>query len=105
MAKPVVLTLAVGNCCAQAAGGIRVPADKAAAPTRSSRRLGVRRSVIGFRGDMRRLYRVGSKGTQRSEHARSWFPAWPRLLQRSIRRLTYGHTSDDASKSLSYNGK
>jgi hypothetical protein len=41
-ARPVVLTLAVGNCCAQALGEISALVDSAAAPRRSSRREGVK---------------------------------------------------------------
>ena len=41
-ARPVVLTLAVGNCCAHALGEISALVDSAAAPRRSSRREGVK---------------------------------------------------------------
>src|SRR3954451_24226072 len=55
-ANPVVLTFAVGNCWANAMGGSIAVADRAAAPTISSRRVGVERWENRFPDDMRRLY-------------------------------------------------
>src|SRR5882672_9369985 len=55
-ARPVVLTFAVGNCCASAAGASIAVADNAAVPARSSRRLRVERWGMRFPDDMRRLY-------------------------------------------------
>ncbi len=55
-ASPVVLTFAVGNCWASAMGESIAVADRAAAPTMSSRRVGVERWENRFPDDMRRLY-------------------------------------------------
>src|SRR5271167_2065550 len=64
-ARPVVFTAAVGNCCASARGDTKAVADNAAAPRRSVRRVGARRSEgrcfvdIGrLDGDERLLDRV-----------------------------------------------
>jgi len=51
-ARPVVLTLAVGNCWASAVGASIAVADSAAAPTKSSRRVGVESPGILFRDDI-----------------------------------------------------
>src|SRR5882724_511977 len=57
-ARPVVLILAVGNAWAKACGASIAVADSAAVPTRSCRRVGVRRSAGGF-WDMGRLMSSG----------------------------------------------
>src|SRR5882724_5151868 len=51
-ARPVVLTLAVGNCWASAVGASIAVADSAAAPTRSSRRVGFESPGVLFRDDI-----------------------------------------------------
>ena len=43
-ARPVVLTVAVGNCCASALGASIAVADSAAVPVRSLRRMGLKKS-------------------------------------------------------------
>src|SRR5262245_22963847 len=54
-ARPVVLTLAVGNCCASACGDRNAVAESAAPPSSSLRRNGDCRSDDRFSEDMRRL--------------------------------------------------
>src|SRR5579863_3806620 len=54
-ASPVVFTRAVGNASARADCGNTAVADSAATPTKSSRRVGVRRYPVCFCEDMRRL--------------------------------------------------
>src|SRR5262245_17667006 len=54
-ARPVVLTAAVGNCCARALGAGIAVADKAAAPVKSSRRVGLKRSKRPLPDDISRL--------------------------------------------------
>jgi hypothetical protein len=54
-ASPVVFTCAVGGASASANCGSIAVADNVAAPTRSPRRVGVRRFPVSFSEDMRRL--------------------------------------------------
>src|SRR5450631_3975342 len=70
-ARPVVFTLAVGNCWARACGESIAVAERAAAPARSSRRVGFRRSVVHFLDDMGRLFAAGLPAG-RASRARSW---------------------------------
>src|ERR1700676_3352934 len=65
-ASPVVFTLAVGNCWARACGDSIAVAEKAAAPARSSRRVGFAKSVVHFLDVMRRLFAAGLPAGQAS---------------------------------------
>src|SRR5258708_39346543 len=58
-ARPVVFTLAVGNCWASACGDSIAVAERAAAPARRSRRVGFWRLVVHFLDDMGRLCSAG----------------------------------------------
>src|ERR1700704_5078567 len=96
-ASPVVLTFAVGNCWASAMGESIAVADRAAAPTMSSRRVGVEIWENRFPDDMRRLDPAWFE--LRGESSSPWIKDCAALLRCSIRRLTYMPTQDVVSKS------
>src|SRR6266481_5940957 len=84
-ARPVVLTLAVGYCWARACGDSIAVADRAAAPARSSRRVGLAKLVVHFLDDMRHLFAAGLLAGQASR---------ARFLAPRLRRIAaLQHTS------------